>query len=78
MCGTYVAINNPFMQAQTRALLVPDVESGDIRVPASSIQVIHENKTANSSCRMLSDAKWWLLLNSDGSANYKYASFNSR
>lgn len=74
MCGAYVAINNPFVKSVTKALQVSEIETRNIRVPASQIQIVHENQSG----RQLSDAKWWLLLNADGKPNYKYATFNSR
>ena len=74
MCGAFAAINNPFVNSVTESLKVAAIETRNIRVPASSIQIVHED----SNGRHLSDAKWWLLLNADGKPNYKYATFNSR
>ncbi len=74
MCGAFAAINNPFVKSVTDLLQVGEIEIRNIRVPASSIQIIHETDDG----RQLTDAKWWLLLNSDGKPNYKYATFNSR
>lgn len=74
MCGAYAAINNPFVNSVTESLKVAEIETRNIRVPASSIQIVHED----ASGRHLADAKWWLLLNADGKPNYKYATFNSR
>jgi len=74
MCGAFAVINNPFVNSITESLKVAEVETRNIRVPASSIQIVHEDECG----RHLSDAKWWLLLNNDGKPNYKYATFNSR
>ncbi len=74
MCGAYAAINNPFVNTLTTSLNVTKVETRNIRVPASTIQIVHENEFG----RNLVDAKWWLMLNADGRPNYKYATFNSR
>lgn len=74
MCGAYAAINNPFINSVTESLNVPEIETRNIRVPASSIQIVYEDECG----RHLSNAKWWLLLNADGKPNYKYATFNSR
>jgi putative SOS response-associated peptidase YedK len=74
MCGAYAAINNLFTDQLSSVLGVPEMENRGIRVPASTIQIIHENQGA----RLLSDAKWWLMLNPDGKPNYKYSTFNSR
>ena len=38
------------------------------------IQIVTEDKND----RYLEDARWWLLLGSDGKPNYKYSTFNSR
>ena len=73
MCGAFAVINNPFINSVTELLKVSEVETRNIRVPASSIQIVHEDAKG----RQLSDAKWWLLLNGDGKPNYKYATFNS-
>ena len=74
MCGAYNVINNPFSESLTTELGVPAVESRGIRVPASMIQIVTEDRAG----RYLEEAKWWLLLNPDGKPNYKYATFNSR
>jgi putative SOS response-associated peptidase YedK len=74
MCGAYAAINNLFTGKLSSMLGVPEMENRGIRVPASTIQIIHESLGA----RFLSDAKWWLMLNPDGKPNYKYSTFNSR
>jgi putative SOS response-associated peptidase YedK len=74
MCGAYNVINNPFSNSMSEILEVPQLESRGIRVPASSIQIIHEHDGR----RLLTDAKWWLMLNKDGRPNYKYSTFNSR
>ena len=74
MCGAFAAINNPFVKSVTDLLQVGEIETRNIRVPASNIQIVHETDEG----RQLADAKWWLLLNSDGKPNYKYATFNSR
>jgi putative SOS response-associated peptidase YedK len=74
MCGAYAAINNPFTGELTGMLGVSAIENRGIHVPASSIQIIHSPHNH----RQLSDAKWWLMLNSEGKPNYKYSSFNSR
>lgn len=74
MCGAYAAINNPFTGKLTSILGVPEMENRGIRVPASSIQIIHQPREN----RLLSDAKWWLMLNPDGKPNYKYSTFNNR
>lgn len=74
MCGAYAAISNIFTNNLTDSLSVPDIETRNIRVPASNIQIILNQ----NSQRQLVDAKWWLMLNADGRANYKYSTFNSR
>jgi putative SOS response-associated peptidase YedK len=74
MCGAYAAISNIFTNNLTDTLSVPNIETRNIRVPASTIQIITQNQIQ----RQLIDAKWWLMLNKDGSANYKYSTFNSR
>ena len=51
-----------------------EVETRGIRAPASMIQIVTEDEND----RYLEDAKWWLLLGSDGKPNYRYATFNSR
>ena len=74
MCGAYTVINNPFVNTMTEMLGVGQVETRNIRVPASTVQIIN---TVHGE-RQLVDAKWWLMLNPDGKPNYKYSTFNSR
>ncbi len=73
MCGAYSTINNPFVGDLEEMLKVSEIEDRGIRVPAASIQIIPQSKS-----RPLINATWWLMLNPDGKANYKYATFNSR
>jgi len=78
MCGAYAAISNVFTGNLTDLLGVSSIETRNIRVPASTIQIITQTNTQQNTERQLVDAKWWLMLNKDGSANYKYSTFNSR
>lgn len=75
MCGAFAAKSDFKTEVLTLKLGVDNIDSRGIRVPASNIQIIKENQDAS---RHLYDATWWLLLNSDGRPNYKYATFNSR
>ncbi len=74
VCGAFETINNPFTNSITEALGVSEVETRGIRTPASTIQIVTEDRND----RYLEDAKWWLLFGGDGKPNYKYATFNSR
>jgi len=60
--------------SMTEMLGVGQVETRNIRVPASTVQIINNVHGE----RQLVDAKWWLMLNPDGKPNYKYSTFNSR
>lgn len=77
MCGRMNLIDSPEIQYLMEVLgveLYPIHNKPDI-APGSIIQIIHERDGE----RRLSDAIWWLFLDSTTlKPNYKYSSFNSR
>jgi len=75
MCGAFDVQFAKFKASIADALDVEQIENRGIRVPASMIQIVRDDKERG---REVIDAKWWLMLGADAKPNYKYATFNSR
>ncbi|WP_395378053.1 SOS response-associated peptidase family protein [Marinicella sp. W31] len=75
MCGAFDIQFEKFTASIADALDVEQFENRGIRVPASMIQIVRDDKERG---REVVDAKWWLMLGADAKPNYKYATFNSR